>query len=96
MRCRVLSEALILSPDPDQPASQALRDEINTLTRRIRLQQFLIRGLALLSVEEYTEASTVFEDAIKLIRPTKTLRQYLDQTRYSNWVHAGRKMDPES
>ncbi len=92
---QVLSEAMILSPDPDQPASQALRDEINTLTRRIRLQQFLIRGLALLRAEEYTEALTVFEEAIRLDPTNETLRQYLDQTRLQLGTRR-EKMDPES
>jgi tetratricopeptide (TPR) repeat protein len=92
---QILSEALLLSPDPDQPETKALRDEINTLTNRIRMQQYLIRGLALLRAEQYQEANTVFEEALKLDPTNETIRQYLDQTRLQ--LGAKReKMDEES
>lgn len=92
---QVLSEALVLSPEADAPETQALKNEINSLTKRIKLQQYTIRGLALLKVGELQEALEVFKEALALDPTNDAIRQYFEQTQ----IELGgkrEKMDPES
>lgn len=87
---RILSEAYLLSPESPQ-----LKDEIDTLTRRIKLQQFTIRGLALLEIGEYQEALTIFEEALKLDPSNEAIQKYYEQARIGVGTRR-EKMDPES
>ena len=70
----VLSEALVLSPE-----SPELKREIETLTTRIKLQQYTVQGLALLEIGDYPRAKTVFEEALRLDPANEIIRRYLQQ-----------------
>lgn len=87
---RILSEAFLLSPE-----SPELKDEIDTLTKRIKLQQYTIKGLALLELGEYQEANVVFEEALKLDPSNEAIRKYYEQTK-RELGSKREKMDPES
>jgi tetratricopeptide (TPR) repeat protein len=87
---RILSEAFLLSPE-----SPELKDEIDTLTKRIKLQQYTVKGLALLELGEYQEANQVFEEALKLDPSNEAIRKYYEQTKRELGTKR-EKMDPES
>lgn len=87
---RILSEAFLLSPEAPE-----LKDEIGTLTRRIKLQQYTVKGLALLELGEYQEANTVFEEALQLDPSNEAIRKYYEQTQRELGTKR-EKMDPES
>jgi tetratricopeptide (TPR) repeat protein len=85
---RILSEAFLLSPE-----SPELKDEIDTLTKRIKLQQYTVKGLALLELGEYQEANQVFEEALKLDPSNEAIRKYYEQTKRELGTKR-EKMDP--
>jgi len=87
---RILSEAFLLSPEAPE-----LKDEIGTLTKRIKLQQYTVKGLALLELGEYQEANVVFEEALKLDPSNEAIRKYYEQTQRELGTKR-EKMDPES
>jgi tetratricopeptide (TPR) repeat protein len=87
---RILSEAFLLSPEAPE-----LKGEIGTLTKRIKLQQYTVKGLALLELGEYQEANQVFEEALKLDPSNQAIRKYYEQTQRELGTRR-EKMDPES
>ncbi|HQU71768.1 MAG TPA: PorV/PorQ family protein [Calditrichia bacterium] len=73
---RMLSEALVLSPDAPE-----LKQEIQTLTNRIKLQQFIVEGLGLMGDGDYGGALEVFEAALQLDPSNAAIQRYYDQAR---------------
>lgn len=87
---RILSEALVLSPEDPQ-----LKDEINTLANRIKMQQYVQQALQLYDLGEYQKALNLFEEALALDPSNETIRQYVEKSRRGLGV-VKEKMDPES
>ncbi len=87
---RILSEAYLLSPEAPE-----LNNEIDMLTKRIKMQQYTIRGLALLELDKYQEALAVFEEALQLDPSNESIRRYYEQARMGAGINR-EKMDPES
>lgn len=73
---RILSEALILSPE-----SPELQQEIEILTKRIKLQQYIADGLTHLGEGDYPAAFRVFEEALQLDPSNEAIQRYYDQAR---------------
>ncbi len=87
---RILSEALILSPEDPQ-----LKQEINTLANRIKVQQFVQQALQYYDLGEYQKALSLFQEALKLDPANETIRQYVERTKRGMGTYK-ETMDPES
>ncbi len=87
---RLLSEALILAPE-----SPELKDEINILANRIKIQEFVQQGLALFDTGDYQAALSTFEEALKLDPSNEAIRQYVERSRRGLGAGSGPdKLDP--
>ncbi|MGH1362328.1 MAG: PorV/PorQ family protein [Calditrichia bacterium] len=73
---RLLSEALILAPE-----SPELKEEINILANRIKIQEYVQQGLAMFDTGDYQAALGVFEEALKLDPSNEAIRQYIERSR---------------
>jgi tetratricopeptide (TPR) repeat protein len=87
---QILSEALVLSPeDPN------LKDEINTLAMRIKIQQYVQRALQYYDLGEYEQALALFEEALKMDPSNQRLRDYVERTKRGMGI-GEQQMDQES
>lgn len=73
---RIVGEAMVLTPDVNE-----LQGELQTLERRIKLQQYIIDGLALLELGEYEKALGVFEKALELDPTSQTIKEYYNKAK---------------
>lgn len=73
---QILSKALVLAPEDPK-----LKDEINTLANRIKIQQYVQQGLQLVDLGDYQKALTLFEEALKMDPSNQRLKQYIERTR---------------
>jgi len=87
---RILSEALVLSPEAPQ-----LKQEINTLANRIKVQQFVQQALQYYDLGEYKKALSLFEEALKLDPANEIIKQYVERTKRGMGTFK-QTMDPES
>ena len=87
---QTLSDALVLAPD-----DQKLRDEINTLANRIKIQQYTSQALQLLDLGRYEEALKMFEEALKMDPTNQALQNYVNRSKRGMGVEV-KEMDPES
>ncbi|RMF58627.1 MAG: tetratricopeptide repeat protein [Calditrichaeota bacterium] len=88
---RLLSEALVLSPKDPQ-----LKEEINTLTTRIKVQQITVTGLAYLELGDYEKAKETFEEGLKLDPANEAMRRYLEIAKGRLGGPKQQEMDPEA
>ncbi len=87
---QILSDALVLSPENPQ-----LKDQINTLANRIKIQQYTSQALQLFDLGRYEDALKMFEDALKMDPTNQVLKNYVERTRRG--MGSGEEtMDPES
>ncbi|MEJ2636279.1 MAG: PorV/PorQ family protein [Calditrichia bacterium] len=87
---QILSEALVLAPeDPD------LKDEINTLSNRIKIQQYVQQALQYYDLGQYQNALGLFEEALKMDPSNQLLKQYIERTKRGMGV-VDQEMDQES
>jgi tetratricopeptide (TPR) repeat protein len=87
---QTLSDALVLSPE-----NQQLKDEINTLANRIKIQQYTTQALQLFDLGRYEDALKLFEDALKMDPTNQALKNYVERTKRGMGV-GEQLMDPES
>ena len=87
---QILSEALVLSPEDPQ-----LKDEINTLANRIKIQQYIQQALQSFDLGDYQKALNQFEEALKLDPSNERLRQYIERTKRGMGEYE-EEMDQES
>ncbi|MFZ0390230.1 MAG: PorV/PorQ family protein [Calditrichia bacterium] len=73
---RILSEALVLAPE-----DPALKQEINTLANRIKIQQYIQEALQLYDIGNFEQALALFEEALKMDPSNERLRQYIERAR---------------
>ena len=87
---RLLSEALVLSPDDRQ-----LKQEVDALANRIKVQQYIQQALQLYDQGRYQEALALFEEALKFDPANEVLRRYVERTRLG--IGKGtQELDPEA
>ncbi len=75
---RIVGEAMVLTPDVE-----SLQEELSTLEKRIKLQQYIIDGLALLELGQYDKALLEFEKALELDPTSQTIREYYNKAKLS-------------
>ncbi|NOX37812.1 MAG: PorV/PorQ family protein [Calditrichaeota bacterium] len=73
---RILSEALVLSPDDPQ-----LKREVDALANRVKVQQYVQQALQLYDQGRYQEALALFQEALNLDPANEVLRQYMERAR---------------
>ena len=73
---QILSKALVLAPEDPK-----LKEEINTLANRIKIQQYVQQGLQLVDLGDYEKALTLFEEALKMDPSNQRLKQYIERTK---------------
>lgn len=71
-----LADARLLGGD-----NQAIQAEIETLSRRIKLQENIQRGMSLFDIGEYDQAVQVFEEALQINPDDKLARQYYEKSK---------------
>jgi len=87
---QTLSDALVLAPE-----NQQLKDEINTLANRIKIQQYTTQALQMFDSGRYEDALKLFEEALKMDPSNQALKNYVERTKRG--MGAGEQlMDPES
>jgi len=72
----LLGDARLLGGD-----DQAIQIEIETLSRRIKLQEDIQRGMSLFDIGEFDQAASVFEEALKLNPENKLAKQYFEKSK---------------
>lgn len=87
---QTLSEAMVLSPEDPE-----LKDEINTLANRIKIQQYTSQALQLFDLGQYEEALKLFEEALEMDPSNVQLRNYVERARRGLGT-SDETMDPES
>lgn len=87
---RTLSEALVLAPEDPK-----LKEEINTLASRIKIQQYIQQALQYFDLGQYQDALSLFEEALKMDPTNVRLRQYVERTKRGMGV-VEQTMDRES
>ncbi len=87
---RLLSEALVLSPDDRQ-----LKREVDALANRIKVQQYIQQALQLYDQGRYEEALALFEEALKLDPANEVLQRYVQRTRLGLGKET-QELDPEA
>ncbi len=88
---RLLSEALVLSPRDTQ-----LKEQINNLTNRIKIQQITVTGLAYLELGQYEKAKETFEEGLKLDPANEAMKRYLEIAKGRLSGEKEQQLDPES
>ncbi len=73
---RLVGEARLLGGD-----NQALQQEIETLSQRIKVQETIQRGLSFFELGEYDLALKVFEEALQLNPENELVKQYYEKAR---------------
>ncbi len=73
---RLVGEARLLGAD-----NQALQNEIETLSQRIKVQETIQRGLSFFELGEYDLALKVFEEALRLNPENELVKQYYEKAR---------------
>lgn len=87
---QTLSDALVLAPE-----NQQLKDEINTLANRIKIQQYTTQALQLFDLGRFEDALKLFEEALRMDPTNQALKNYVERTKRG--LGAGDQvMDPES
>ena len=87
---QTLSDALVLAPDDQQ-----LKDEINTLANRIKIQQYTAQALQLFDLGRYEEALQMFEEAVKMDPTNQALQSYVERSKRGLGVEV-KGMEPEA
>lgn len=87
---QILSEALVLAPE-----NPTLKEEINTLANRIKIQQYAQEALQYYDLGEYEEALSRFEEALRMDPTNERLKQYIERTKRGMGV-VEKEMDQES
>ncbi len=72
----LLADARLLGGD-----NQVIQTEIETLSKRIKLQEDIQKGIGLFDIGEYDQAVSVFEDALKLSPDNKLAKQYYEKSK---------------
>ncbi|HHE54971.1 MAG TPA: tetratricopeptide repeat protein, partial [Caldithrix abyssi] len=73
---RLVGEARLLGGD-----NQALQQEIETLSQRIKVQETIQRGLSFFELGEYDLALKVFEEALQLNPENELVKQYYEKAK---------------
>jgi len=87
---QTLSEALVLAPEDPK-----LKEEINTLANRIKIQQYIQQALQYFDLGQYQDALSLFEEALKMDPNNERLRQYVERSKRGMGV-AEQALDQES
>lgn len=87
---RLLSDARVFGGDNAQ-----IQSEIETLIRRVKIQDNIQKGLSLFEIGEYDRALTMFEDVLRLNPDEELARQYLEKTKIESQSKQ-EEMDPET
>jgi tetratricopeptide (TPR) repeat protein len=87
---QTLSEALVLAPEDPK-----LKEEINTLANRIKIQQYIQQALQYFDLGQYQDALSLFEEALKMDPTNTRLRQYVERSKRGMGV-AEQALDQES
>jgi tetratricopeptide (TPR) repeat protein len=87
---QTLSDALVLAPDDEK-----LKDEINTLANRIKIQQYTSQALQLFDLGRYEEALALFEEALKMDPTNQALQSYIARSKRGLGVEV-KEMEPEA
>ncbi len=85
-----LNEALVLSPEDPE-----LKDRINTLANRIKIQQYTQEALTLYDLGRFEDALKLFDEALKMDPTNQQLRNYVERSKRGLGV-GDQTMDPES
>lgn len=72
----LLADARLLGGD-----NQVIQNEIETLSRRIKLQENIQKGMGLFEIGEYDQARNVFEEALKINPENELAKQYLEKSK---------------
>ncbi len=86
----LLADARLLGGD-----NQAIQKEIDTLSKRIKLQENIQKGLGLFEIGQYDQAAKVFEDALRINPQNKLARQYYEKSKIET-TGKQEKLDPAS
>jgi tetratricopeptide (TPR) repeat protein len=73
---QTLSDAMVLSPEDPK-----LKEEINTLANRIKIQQYTSQALQLFDLGRYEEALQLFEEALEMDPTNQALQNYVNRTK---------------
>jgi len=87
---RILSKALVLAPE-----DPSLKQEINILANRIKIQNYIQEALHFYDFGEYQKALALFEEALKLDPTNDRLKQYIEKTKRGLGI-VEKEMDLES
>jgi len=87
---RMLSDARVLGGD-----DTAVQTEIETLIRRVKIQDNIQKGLSLYEIGEYDTAIQMFDEVLRLNPDEELARQYLERSRLESQSRE-EKMDPET
>jgi tetratricopeptide (TPR) repeat protein len=87
---RLLTDARVLGGD-----NPAIQTEIETLIRRVKIQDNIQKGLSLFEIGEYDTAIQMFDEALKVNPDEELARQYLERSRLESQSRE-EKMDPET
>ena len=72
----LLADARLLGGD-----NQAIQTEIETLSKRIKLQENIQKGMSLFEIGQYDEATKVFEQALQINPENALAKQYYQKSR---------------
>jgi len=87
---QLLSDARVLGGD-----NPAIQTEIEALSKRIKLQEDIQKGLGLFEIGQYDQALKIFEEALKINPKSELAKQYYEKSKIET---AGKteKLDPVS
>ncbi len=72
----LLADARLLGGD-----NQAIQTEIETLSKRIKLQENIQKGMSLFEIGQYDEATKVFEQALQISPENSLAKQYYQKSK---------------